>query len=135
MKAKRRKLTKRVIKAPPRKKLSGAEFKKRRRERLAAAAAAAGIAPTSVVLPVIGELNSVSDWHRELGDLYRRARIGDIRQEDASRLAWIAKESARIAGTLQELKELESLRAQLSQLSNGSLPQVTRGYADEVIES
>ncbi len=79
--------------------------------------------PTAVLLPVIGELNTVEHWHRELADIYRRARIGDMRHEDASRLAWIAKEAARIAGTVEELKELESLRHQLQQLSGGALPQ------------
>jgi hypothetical protein len=58
-----------------------------------------------------------------------------MRQEDGSRLAWIAKESARIAGTLQELNELQQLRLQLAQLNGPTLPRpVARCIAGEAIE-
>jgi phage terminase large subunit len=61
-----------------RKKLSGWAFKKLRRQRIAEAAKANGLTPTIVMSPVVGKLETVQNWHDQIADIYRRARIGDL---------------------------------------------------------
>lgn len=117
-------------KAPKREKLSGWQYTKRRREKQRAAIAAAGIVPTAEVITRIGRLETAADWHDQLADLYKRARCGDMEKTDASRLAWICSEGAKLSRSIAELRELETLREQLQQL-NGGAPLSQLMHADQ----
>jgi hypothetical protein len=121
----KRKLTRRVSRKSAKKKrvrLSGWEYEKRRRERRAAAAEAAGVSPVAELIPSIGPLQSASDWLEQIGEIFRRARAGLIEKSDASKLAWIASEAAKLSRSIEELSELQQLRQQLAQLNGGQLP-------------
>jgi hypothetical protein len=88
--------------------------------------------PTQSILPVIVELNTVEHWHTQIADLFKRARIGDMEKADASKLCYIASEGAKLAKSLQELRELEGLRQQLAQLNGGQLPPMLGNRSDFV---
>lgn len=122
MKHVRKRITKVVaVKKQP----SGAANRKRRREILAARAKAAGIAlPTAgELIPQIGKLECATDWHNELADLYRRARCGVLDRSEATKLAWICSEAAKLSRGIEELRELASLREQLQKLNGGAMVQ------------
>lgn len=64
---------------------------------------------------MIGELETVEDFKREIADIYRRTRAGLIHNSDASRLTYICAEGAKLARIVDELREIAGLREQLEQ--------------------
>lgn len=136
MKQARKKITKRVISKTKSKQPSGAANRKRRREIVAERARAAGVVPlpSGELIPMIGALQTASDWHNELGDLYRRARCGMLDQSSATKLAWICSEAAKLSRGIEELKELASLRAQLEKLNGGTLQTMHADHDHQTIE-
>jgi hypothetical protein len=64
----------------------------------------------------VGELETVDQWRREIGKIYREMRFQKIPTEQGTRLVYVAEIGARLAKMAQELKELESLRQQLAAL-------------------
>jgi hypothetical protein len=93
---------------------------------------AAGDAPTptpvtgEVVKPVyVGRLETVSDWRRQIGKIYREMRKGELAAEDGTKLAFVANLGAQQAKVAQELQELQQLREQLARVQAGS-----PGYRD-----
>ena len=74
----------------------------------------------------VGELETVDQWRKEIGKVYREMRFQTIRTEVGTRLVYVAEIGARLAKMKEELNELEALRAQLAQLQNGGV-QLTNG--------
>jgi hypothetical protein len=103
---------------PEKKKLSGSAFRKLRRKKLIEAK---GVAATLIKMPYVGKLETVSDWHTQIAKIYRRTLTGEIPEFIATKLTYIATAGATLAKMLQELREIESLRAQLAQLQGSSL--------------
>lgn len=75
---------------PPNKKPSGWDNIKRKRAEMEAAAHAAGITSAAVLIPRIDEIDSVTDWHREIRNLFVGARVGQIPKFEAEFLRKIA---------------------------------------------
>lgn len=61
-------------------------------------------------------LETLDDFLRELGVVYRMARGGTMRVQDASRFAFMLRQGAEMAHELQELAELRALNQQLQLL-------------------
>ncbi len=70
----------------------------------------------------VGQLETVDQWRREIGKVYREMRFQTIRTEIGTRLVYVAEIGARLAKMREELNELEALRQQLTQLQNGGAP-------------
>lgn len=66
----------------------------------------------------VGQLETVDQWRREIGKVYREMRFQTIRTEIGTRLVYVAEIGARLAKMKEELNELEALRTQLAQLQN-----------------
>lgn len=58
---------------------------------------------------VVGELDSVGDWRREIGRIFREARAGTLPTEEASRLTFVASLGVRVAQVEQELRQIAAL--------------------------
>src|SRR5205823_4121288 len=61
-------------------------------------------------------LDQTVGWLKELSTIYREARRGELAESSACRLTYIASVGARMAKDVQELKEVEAIRAQLERL-------------------
>jgi hypothetical protein len=87
--------------------LSGAARRKLAREEAAKAFAERG-----VVMPAftVGSLNTVRDYRAELNKVYRAARMGQMRPEDATKLAFIVNLGAQLSRVEEELANIEGLR-------------------------
>lgn len=68
----------------------------------------------------VGRLETVAQWRREVGRIYRAARRGDLNPSDATKLTFIADVGAKLAKYEQELKELNALREQVARLEGRS---------------
>lgn len=83
------------------KRKSGAQYRAERKAR-EAERVAAGLPPQPSrpieypPLPDVGELNTVADWRRELGNVYRGLRRGQIPAEIVSRLAYVASVAMKL---------------------------------------
>jgi hypothetical protein len=76
-------------------------------------------APTAgqVVKPVhVGRLETVTDWRRQVGKIYREMRRGELPHEHGTRLVYVAQIGASLVKIEQELSELQRLREQLARL-------------------
>jgi hypothetical protein len=67
----------------------------------------------------VGQLNTVDQWRREIGKIYREMRFQTLRTEIGTRLVYVAEIGARLAKMAEELQSLEELRQQLEQLQSG----------------
>ena len=65
----------------------------------------------------VNRLKSPADWQRELARLWRHARRGKIRLEDASRFAYVAKIAVDISQIVAQREEIARLEALLSSLA------------------
>jgi hypothetical protein len=61
-------------------------------------------------------LNTAAGWLHEMGKLYREARRRQLDSSEASRLAWICAQAAKLATEVENLREIEKLREQLAAL-------------------
>ena len=70
----------------------------------------------SIVAPprVSRHLNTAAGWLHEMGKLYREARRRQLDSQEASRLAWICAQAAKLATEVENLREIEMLREQLA---------------------
>jgi hypothetical protein len=110
---------------PPRKKHpSGYAGRMARRKRLAENKK---IAVQLIDMPYVGKLRTVGDWHTQIARIYRRTLTGSLPEYVATKLVYIATAGATLAKMLQELREIETLRQQLAEIRNGSLP-LTNGH-------
>jgi hypothetical protein len=64
----------------------------------------------------VGQLETVAQWRREIGRVYREMRFHTIRTEEGTRLVYVAEIGARLAKMQEELESIEALRSQLEQL-------------------
>jgi hypothetical protein len=94
--------------------LSGAAKRKLAKQRLMASAPA--LEGNLLRRIRVGELNTVDQWRREIGKIYREMRFQKIPTEVGTRLVYVAEIGARLAKMAEELRELEALRQQLAQL-------------------
>lgn len=72
-------------------------------------------------LPEVRRLQTVSDWHTQIARIYRRAASGELPEHIATKLTYVAVEGATLAKIMQELKELELLRAKIDAIESGHL--------------
>lgn len=72
----------------------------------------------------VGRLDTVNDWRRQIGKIFREMRSGTLPHEAGTRLTYVAQIGAQLAKVEQELRELETLRRQVERLdgSSGSPP-------------
>jgi hypothetical protein len=63
-------------------------------------------------------LNQAQGWLKELGNIYREMRRGQLASTCGTRLAYVASVGARLAKDLEDLKEAEAIRAQLERLGH-----------------
>ncbi len=66
----------------------------------------------------VGKLESVSDWRRQLGKIYREMRRGELRPEDGTKLAFVANLGAQLSRLEEELKEARALREEIERLQD-----------------
>jgi len=59
---------------------------------------------------------TLADWHREVGKIYRDARRGKIPAQRGTKLAFIARIGSQIAETLETQKQLIELQRQLEMI-------------------
>ena len=70
-----------------------------------------------VLRPVyVGRLETVADWRRQLGKIFREMRRGQLRPEDGTKLAFVANLGAQLAKVEEELKVARAMNEQLAQL-------------------
>jgi len=69
----------------------------------------------------VGQLETLDQWRRQIGQIYREMRFHTIKTEIGTRLVYVAEIGARLAKMQEELKELESLRQQLEAIRNGDI--------------
>jgi hypothetical protein len=94
--------------------------------------ASSGKPAKPVRLPrICRDLTKASSWLHEMGSIYRLARRGVLHPEVASRLAFIASNAGKLAASVEELREMTSMRQALDKLQNGYQPQLGAGSADE----
>jgi len=110
----------------PKKYLSGAAKRKLAKQRLMASAPA--LDGNLLRRIRVGELNTVDQWRREIGKIYREMRFQKIPTEVGTRLVYVAEIGARLAKMAQELCELEQLRQQLAALQGGPTALITRDH-------
>lgn len=106
--------------------LSGAARRKIERQKLAKQQIPTPVEGEMLKRIRVGELETVDQWRKEIGKVYREMRFQTIRTEVGTRLVYVAEIGARLAKMKEELNELEALRAQLAQLQNGGV-QLTNG--------
>jgi len=106
--------------------LSGAARRKLARQ--AAARENYGVMPRARIVSgelsgvVVGQLDTVSDWRREIGRIFREARAGTLATEDASRLTFIAQVGARVSQVEQELEGIRALHEAVVKVHEGGQP-------------
>lgn len=86
-----------------------------------------------LVRPVyVGRLDTVNDWRRQLGKIYREMRKGELAPEDGTKLAFVANLGAQLAKVEQELKDIRTLQERLAAIQQSrsvaalSAPAVSR---------
>ena len=95
------------------KQLSGSARRKIARARLMAQNG--GVLPRSTFIPgrptriIVGPLDAVSDWKREIGRLFREARAGTLPSDEAARLSYIAQLGVRVAQIEEELSHARAI--------------------------
>jgi hypothetical protein len=76
--------------------------------------------------PRIGRnLDTLWGWQRELSNLYRAARRGDIDPQEATRFTYMARESAKVTKDCQLLLETRMLREELQRLGVSVSPELS----------
>jgi hypothetical protein len=74
-------------------------------------------AETSQKRPRIARnLHRLESWQRELSNIYRGMRYGEIPPEQATRATYIAEKAARVTKDCQMILEIRRLREELSRL-------------------
>ena len=67
----------------------------------------------------VGRLETVNEWRREIGKVYREMRFAVIRTEIGTRLVYVAEIGARLSKMQEELESIEALKKQLEQMQGG----------------
>jgi hypothetical protein len=67
----------------------------------------------------IGRLETVAQWRRQVGKIYRDMRKGRIPKEDGTRLTYVANIGAQLAKYEQELAQVDELARQLEEIKSG----------------
>jgi len=104
--------------------LSGSARRKLARERLKAENG--GVLPRSTFIPgqptriVVGALDAVSDWKREIGRMFREARAGTLPSDEAARLSYIAQLGVRVAQIEEELSHARAIGEALERAHSGA---------------
>ena len=52
----------------------------------------------------VGRLETVTDWRRQIGKIYREMRKGELAPEDGTKLAFVANLGAQLAKVVEELE-------------------------------
>jgi hypothetical protein len=111
----------------PKPKLSGAARRKLAKQKLMASLPK----PNGDLMPRIkvGRLETVDEWRKEIGKVYRAMRTGTLRSDEGTKLTYVANVGAQLAKIEQELGAIEelrqgnaALRQQLAQSKNGGIP-------------
>lgn len=79
------------------------------------------------VTPKVGRLQTVADWHRQIGKIFRQVRKGRLPSQEGTRQTFIANVGAQVARYLEELRQNDELRAQVDAIlaeRNGNLPAI-----------
>ena len=73
--------------------------------------------PKAVLLPRqrVGRLDTVANWRRELGRLYRKMRSGELPADLGTKLAYVAQVAAKLVQIEQELAEARRIALALEQ--------------------
>ena len=118
-------------------KLSGAQRRKQARQSAEPTQVLAGDVLKREPQYVTNRLMTVLEWRRQIGLLYREARAGKLRSDEATRFVYIAEIGARLAKMAEELESIEALRQQLAQVQNAPAARIGRdvlnGAADLTI--
>ena len=104
--------------------LSGSARRKLARARLMAQNG--GVLPRSTFIPgrptriIVGPLDAVSDWKREIGRMFREARAGALPSDEAARLSYIAQLGVRVAQIEEELAHARAIGDALERANGGT---------------
>jgi hypothetical protein len=64
---------------------------------------------------VVGTLDTVADWRREIGRMFREARAGTLPSDEAARMSYIAQLGVRVAQIEEELQRARAIAEALQQ--------------------